>query len=156
MAINWVDLGTVTPSSSDWTTLPQPSIDDRVFRITCSSTDWENVRWWVWFRSRWPNGFVSQARRIYPKPEIQIIEAPIPKVLERDGWVLREIQLKRHWRPLRYVSYRNDGPLSLKVEGGHLGDPGQPTLSDPELQILLNEILESQQKIEEYLGGDPL
>lgn len=156
MSIHWNTLGTVSPGFTDWVTFPSPSIDDSLFRITCTSSNWLHIRSFVWFRSRWPNGLVSQARRIYPKQEIQIINDPIPADLERDGWVLRDIQLKRNYRDMRWAS-QIDGPLSLTIEGGHyLNDSGQPTLSDPELQILLDEIHRASQKIEEYLGGDPL
>lgn len=116
--IHWTSLGSVSPGFREWTDFPVPSIDDSVVRISFSSSNWLHIRSFVLLRSRWPNGEVSPASRIWPTREPQIVEVKIPEELAREGWVVRNFQIKRNYRDRRWGS-QLDGSLSVLLEGGH-------------------------------------
>ena len=95
----WEALGTLTPSQQ-WQTFPLHSDGASVIKVAyhVPGGDFSKTQSFAWFRRAWRGTVprqVDKSLRLYPKPEHQIIEIPIPLALQQIGQIEAEYQIKR-------------------------------------------------------------
>jgi hypothetical protein len=88
----WKPLGTLTPTE-DWALFPLPTFAT-TFRITYSG-DFQRINSSGYLRQFYAVNQVSQAVRLYPKPESVIFEMEIPREMRAYGQVQRFLQIKK-------------------------------------------------------------
>lgn len=108
----WNDLSSVVPSSKFWTKFPivATGANDTI-RIRFESQDFSKIKSFIWLRSRYQTANsdqVSQAIRIYPQQEKQIIQIPIPQDLQDRSVYFRAFEIKKQLRYRRYIGTASD------------------------------------------------
>lgn len=99
--MTWKSLGTLTPQFDDWILFPLPTYAD-TFRISYSG-DFQRINSSGYLRQFYAVGQVSQAVRLFPKPESVIFEMPIPQELRNYGQQQRYLSIKKvmnRWQSL--------------------------------------------------------
>lgn len=94
--MSWYPLGTVTPSLTEWQLFGTPSFSE-LFRATYLGPI-ESISSFAWFRSYYATDEVSEAIRLYPKTERQIIESVIPEAFKQAGQVVRFFGVRKRSR----------------------------------------------------------
>lgn len=116
----WNDLGTIEPIYNQWVVFPvQSNGGNAVFRVRWICVDFDQIRSYVWVRSRFQtqqSNQVTQAIRLYPKSDDQIFEMPIPQDLLDRGIRLRSVEVKKYIQSLRYVGIVPDIAYSMRLE----------------------------------------
>ena len=95
----WQALGTLTPNQQ-WQTFAFHSDGTSVLKIAYQvpGDDFSKVKSFAWLRRAWRGTAplqVEKSLRLYPKPEHQIVEIPIPPDFRRIGQTQAEYQIKR-------------------------------------------------------------
>lgn len=113
------------------------------YRLEFYSNNFEAIKSFGWLRPSFTfnsQTIVGRAQRIYPKPEMQLIELPIPTTLKRVGVNQQSFSLKKI---SKYPSVTSDWLWKIKLEA--LLVEGEETtelnldLINAKLNLLLNQ-----------------
>jgi hypothetical protein len=116
----WNDLGTITPSCTDWIKFPNTATGaNATLRATYFCSDFSKVKSWCWLRARYRTGDsdqVSQSIRLYPKADKQLIEFPIPQDLQDRSVYFRDFEVRKFLKLRRSVGITPDIIWQIKLE----------------------------------------
>lgn len=116
----WNQLGTVTALPATWLKFPVISNGaNGLFRATFTCSSFPRIHSYALIRSEFFTARTSQftqALRVYPKPEIQTFEMPVPKDLMARNIYLRHIEVMKVFSRTKYVGVTSDIEWQLKLE----------------------------------------
>jgi hypothetical protein len=116
----WNDLGTLTPNATNWVKYPVVATGaNDTIRITFSSSNFSKINSLVWLRPRYQTADsdqVGQAIRIYPKPEKQVVQVPIPQDFRDRSVYFRAFEIKKQLKYRKYIGITPDTNYMMKLE----------------------------------------
>lgn len=120
---SWQPLGLINPIVNQYVSWPIASVGGEVFRVTflnLGPNPPARFRTYGWIDGQYFNGDRTQARKIYPSTEPQIITLPIPPDLVQAGIIVRYIRLQKK---LFFRTGRVNEPLWTAYLEEFIGDP---------------------------------
>lgn len=116
----WNFLGIITPNYDVWTKFPTTATGaNATLRATYICGDFSKIRSWCWLRPRYQTANtdqVGQAIRLYPSPNKQIIEVPIPQDFQDRSIYYRDFEVRKNSRYIRYIGRNPDIIWQIQLE----------------------------------------
>jgi|SRR6476469_265178 len=116
----WNQLGELTPIPAQWSKFPVISNGmNGVFRATFFCESFPRIHSYALVRAEFFTARTSQFTqpiRVYPRPEIQIFEMPIPRDLLDRNIYLRHIEVMKIFRHSKYIGVTSDIQWRFKLE----------------------------------------
>ncbi len=116
----WNNLGTITPTSSNWIKFPNTATGaNATLRVTYFCDDFSKVKSWCYLRARYQtadSNQVSQSIRLYPKTDKQLIQFPIPQDLQDRSVYFRDFEIKKFLKVRRSVGTTKDIIWQIQLE----------------------------------------